>query len=566
MQYMKSHNRQNGATLLAIMFVLVVSASYVLVSKLNAASRQYGQQSSRSNVLNEAKAALIGYALNYPEYHAGVGPGRLPCPDTTNNGSAVGNCTGATTGRFPFRTVGLETEDFRDQHGERLWYRVANNYRSYSVGGPQVNSELAGDFTVDATSDIVAVIFAPGEPLGAQDRDADSLDVANYLEDDNADTDDIFVTRASGDFNDRLVFITRQELMQAVERRVLGEVQQSIEQYQTTYNSFPWLSPFASSDYKGVSDTYQGRIPYHVASDNTGYTTTINISWDLSSASIYQYSGGTSVAESCIRTTNCGADDPFGAIDEIPLSADCAWSSDAANSKNIVDCTTDASGSWSEVSRFSVDTLSRRRYVLRRSPVLNYTADSMVVTDASTSDLGVRTRTLTKANFSLTNSSNSDVLWVIDYQRACVGCSWGFVDYAYAIINSSTVIDSMSLEVPYDLDVDDDELPQWFVDDGWEEQIYVAYASGETLPGDVTAGQDCNSLGTSCLSVTVNGSTTSNIRAVAVSAGSDLTGSRPSTALTDYLESDNSNTDDVFLKDTFSTTYNDQTRIISVAP
>ena len=41
--------------------------------------------------------------------------------------------------------------------------------------------------------------------------------------------------------------------------------------------------------------------------------------------------------------------------------------------------------------------------------------------------------------------------------------------------------------IQYDIDVDNDELPSWFVDNGWHALIYLAYASGETLPGDTTA-------------------------------------------------------------------------------
>ena len=56
-------------------------------------------------VLQEAKQALLQYAYNYP-VTAGNGPGRLPCPDTNNNGipNATAFCGGENgiVGRFPW--------------------------------------------------------------------------------------------------------------------------------------------------------------------------------------------------------------------------------------------------------------------------------------------------------------------------------------------------------------------------------------------------------------------------------------------------------------------------------
>jgi len=40
-----------------------------------------------TRVLNEAKQALLQFAYNYPVTNPGSGPGRLPCPDTNNNGT-----------------------------------------------------------------------------------------------------------------------------------------------------------------------------------------------------------------------------------------------------------------------------------------------------------------------------------------------------------------------------------------------------------------------------------------------------------------------------------------------
>ena len=123
--------------------------------------------------------------------------------------------------------------------------------------------------------------------------------------------------------------------------------------------------------------------------------------------------------------------------------------------------------------------------------------------------------------------------------------------------------------IQYDIDIDNDELPEWFVANDWQNLVYVAYASGEPLPGDTTAGQDCVSLATSCITVNINGIATNNVRAAVISAGVDLTPGtvRPNGTLADYFDSENSNpVDDSFVKNRITAIYNDQTRIVSTAP
>ena len=238
--------RETGAALLAFMLVFVVGASYILVSDLNANVKKYVRQGSSARVLSEAKSALIGYAVNYPESHPGQGPGYLPCPDINNSGSAGGSCSlsgGTTIGRLPFKT--LEISNLRDHVGERLWYAVSDNYKNNPKTLPALNSESPGNFTLDGRGDIVAVIFAPGSPVASQNRTGAGINsVANYLEGDNADGDNSFVSDASGQFDDQVVAITRDELMSAVEQRVINQIRTVFKEYYATYGAYPWLAPF----------------------------------------------------------------------------------------------------------------------------------------------------------------------------------------------------------------------------------------------------------------------------------------------------------------------------------
>jgi len=241
-------HRQCGAALLVFMLILIVGAGYLFLGKLNGHYSPWARTPDTYAALKQAKAALIGYAVSYPDrINAAKGPGYLPCPDRDNDGllTTEGSCSqagGTNIGRFPWKYLG--TDELRDSSGARLWYAVSNNYRFNPQLEP-LNSETPGQFTLDGAGDIVAVLIAPGEALSGQNRDTGPNAAGNYLEDDNADLDTAFVSRAAGAFNDRVMTITRQELMQAVERRVLAEAGNAIENYRTSYGRYPWLSPYA---------------------------------------------------------------------------------------------------------------------------------------------------------------------------------------------------------------------------------------------------------------------------------------------------------------------------------
>jgi len=276
----------SGAVLLALMLIIITASSFVLITRLNANIQiAQGEQGTRS-ALKIAKQALIGYAVTYPDkVNPQEGPGYLPCPDTNKDGisesddlNADGipdnNCDTAIlrVGRLPYET--LELEELRDSSGQRLWYVISDQFQNDQNKITPLNSESpsSAQLNVDTIGDIVAVIIAPGKPLDTQSRDSSdntiSTEISSYLEGDNADISTTaklqsYVTTlgssydksADGErdpsnddalvFNDQLILITRQELMSAVEKRVLGEVSQILTQYNTTYGAYPWLTPFA---------------------------------------------------------------------------------------------------------------------------------------------------------------------------------------------------------------------------------------------------------------------------------------------------------------------------------
>lgn len=276
-----SFNTQTGAALLALVLIIVIASSYFLATKLNV-NLTLTQQSEETGVaLNIAKNALIGYALSYPDLvNVNDGPGYLPCPDGDNDGSTdVGGCSlsaGSSIGRFPYKT--LESEDLRDGRGERLWYVVSDNFRNNPKMIP-LNSETAGsssgDMTVNGYTNIAAVIFAAGAPVNTQNRSVTNQNIfTHYIEATFFDSDgDSIIDRIDTATTDRFILLTKDELMQVVEKRVLGEVSRILVTYSNEYGAYPWLSTFV--DPKTDAKRLRGS-----ASNTSSATTLIDSSTD----------------------------------------------------------------------------------------------------------------------------------------------------------------------------------------------------------------------------------------------------------------------------------------------
>ncbi|MCC7413899.1 MAG: hypothetical protein IT495_19955 [Gammaproteobacteria bacterium] len=242
--------RERGAVLLAVMLIFITGAAYFLLEDLNAATRQAAREQQTAAALSMAKQGLIAYAVSYPDrVNADSGPGYLPCPDIDNDGDAEGTCADAgptnfTVGRLPWQT--LELSDPVDGSGERLWYALSENYRYGPNKLVPLNSETPGLLSVDAATDIVAVLIAPGAPVANQDtRNSAPNQRSNYLEGTNADGDRAFASNDGGEFNDRVLVLSRAELMAAVERRVLNDVATVLRRYNSTHAAYPWLAPFS---------------------------------------------------------------------------------------------------------------------------------------------------------------------------------------------------------------------------------------------------------------------------------------------------------------------------------
>ena len=315
---------QRGAALLILRSIFTMAVMFALVTGLNRSTASLARERDlkTNKALAEAKAALLTYAVTYGDdfTHANPIPGYLPCPElaaTSNSeGVASSSCGVALVsqiGRFPWRSLGLGP--LRDGSGECLWYAVSGTYKNSPNGvttsattSNMMNWDTTGQFAVKAAdgsyiagsaattpddSFAVAVIFAPGGALGTQDRSTPAaqrppsasptwvsacggnytaaayLDTASGINNSTVSALASAVTtfiagRASDSFNDKLMYITRADIWNAVKKRsdftaglraLTRRAAECIALYGTQNSSgltdmrLPWASPTALTNY-----------------------------------------------------------------------------------------------------------------------------------------------------------------------------------------------------------------------------------------------------------------------------------------------------------------------------
>lgn len=180
----RSLARQRGAALLLFALLFLIAGIGYFLSRVGD-SGLASRSALTSNGLEQARAALIGYAATYRDTHPNEMFGFLPCPDTNNDGNAEANCNDTNEvviGRLPYKTLGIAAP--RDSTGECLWYAVGH-FKNAPTPGPKtqpLNWDTPGHFRIvdqdgkelakpdDLFGGAAAVIFAPGPPLTTQNR------------------------------------------------------------------------------------------------------------------------------------------------------------------------------------------------------------------------------------------------------------------------------------------------------------------------------------------------------------------------------------------------------------
>jgi hypothetical protein len=601
----KSQKQQSGAAVLAFMLVLITGTSYILLNRLNNYSN-YARDTQSHIALLEAKRALLSYAMNYPELRSPTvkGPGYLPCPDQNNNGNPTNCGTSVTTtlrlGRLPFRILGLT--DLQESGGERLWYAVSDNFKNTLSNDTVLNSEKTGLISVDGVNDIVAVIIAPGAPVGAQSGRT-SNDPADYLEDVNAvASSGTFVTSSAAEFNDQLVTITRQELMAAVEKRVLGEVISTLNSYREDPDknddvngidpncpvatpdcddAYPWLTPYAdpsTSIFKSEVGTRKGHIAFHWADDpdsvvvGTGlniagrnpFSTPVSWSWNIDAGTaVFDDSPDGTVTQDCIENIDCN-DGVFPVITELqsPSNVDCTWvDKDTSDCTSAVTITRTVAYDYSGGLCPSGGTLTRTYTVNFPSYQGTSTINLPTSTSIRTRDVGLNGSLPDQSSFITIEDVYTGQIWFF----FCFNLTFQTGSASISLDNTITTGSISTNGIKYDIDVDNDELPEWFVKNEWHKQVYISYTSG-LEPGSTT---NCVP-GTDCLNVSVHRpygvQTNNDIEALVVmTAGMPLsspTQTRPSANLSDYFEDINAIDDYSFEQSEITSSFNDQIRMI----
>lgn len=264
-RYRLARTKQRGAVLMVMLVVMIVGMAAMLAGALGGATSKNARQGKTADALVQARDALIGYALK-----DGNRPGELPCPDVNGDGSTKmnedyggGGACFQYLGRLPWKTLGLPEP--RDGGNEPLWYALSADFRAGSTA--MLNSDTHGQLSIAghiSQGNAAAIVFAPGMPLTAQVRGAAGANtVANYLEGDNANGDNVYAAHLSDDlFNDTLLAIQADQLFQPIEKRIAREARTCLEHYAAASGGkYPWAVPVSSTlTYAGAVDTYFGRI------------------------------------------------------------------------------------------------------------------------------------------------------------------------------------------------------------------------------------------------------------------------------------------------------------------
>lgn len=290
-----------GAALLVMLLIVFLAFSSLLLSSTSQTALHTEKQKKTQEALSKAKESLIAWSVlqgdleENPENDKYPRPGTLPCPDNNfigkaNSGNETGSCSAAgntSLGRFPWRTLG--TGPLQDADGNILWYAVSDNFRRPGLANAAINSDTKGTlalYAADGTTlltpageELAAIIFAPGPPLGGQDRANQPDAAASHLETafgkNNRSASGPFiagpVTDAQGNLiaNDLVIGITARELIAAIEKRALNEAQTALAKFASA-NGGKYPNPAAATGANCTStvSNVKSSIPL-CASDST---------------------------------------------------------------------------------------------------------------------------------------------------------------------------------------------------------------------------------------------------------------------------------------------------------
>ena len=428
---------------------------------------------------------------------------------------------------------------------------------------------------------VAAVLIMPGSPVATESRTQRRTPIApgqpsDYLDDikiplgcttgcityDNAGLSNVFVsiphdavyplTAADSSkrgqkvpFNDSLIYVTIDEVMPYIERRVVGEMSQSVNAFKATANvgNYPWLAPFTvapatSTSFYAQPNVFFGIFPFMTDFKNgtSGYYYATDFNWSLPGAS------ETKTPTACIHIQTSPniyirrsvETDSFLSSAASPSKGQCQW-----KGLKSVDCS-------------YVDTSTIPRVVS------SYASSANCVASTGSSPSSITFTRSIQATFSLNTSDCSNPVGTIssplvDVNRWAYTCPTAYTLAAGTVLVTDTLasyapasgtpvasptvgaisiagnVTGLTISNMRYLPI----LPNWYIDNLWYKTGFGALA-----PSFAPApGTPC---GVGVASLTVG--TSSGVKALVMQAGKFLGGGanpRPSAAITDYLEGSN---------------------------
>ena len=444
-------------------------------------------------------------------------------------------------GRLPWRTLGLSGESFseNDAPGQMPWYAVSGNL-AFQLCLEHLNSDIiaftyAGYICPAPTSlpypwltvrdargsvlsnRVAAVIIVPGPALNGQSRppapnlagpnqylDTATVTVTSVTADcpappctftfSNADLDNDFIQAdPSATFNDRLIYITIDELMAKIEDRAGQEIRASVQRFHDQYGSYPWLAPHGdptvAANYAAVVGTRVGLIPFH----KIGQEFATDFSWRITGGP--PDTSGT-VDANAVRNTP---------LNLVVSNGKCVWTN-----MKTVNCTGEI--------------LNPQPGVAKRVVQIEYPAGwtNPVATPFAATATTFTTRQVVRPAGSFAACLTTSLIRCVivrDYDAA-----GGLIGDGSLRAGSGSLITSGIRLYP--------EFPEWVTDNHWHE-----FALGAIGPGWVAGG----GAACPCLSTNLDGNPErSDVKFLVMMAGGLLAGQiRPSASANDYFDSAN---------------------------
>ncbi|NOS98483.1 MAG: hypothetical protein HOP25_08445 [Methylotenera sp.] len=348
--------RQKGAALIFMAFILGLGAAAYVLKTYNSEAAKAKRDEKSAISLVMAKEALLAYSIS--RTGAGERPGNMPRPDyfassespANYDGDADGGCLDYSKppnglplisstenmrclGRLPWRTLGMSiaSPTQNDGVGNMPWYAVSANltapacitalnssilsmpYTGY-VCGSATNLPYPWLTVKDNLGNIIsnrvaAVLLMPNAILSGQARPVTPLaGITNYLEAGNSDFDNEFTVATDLNMNDKLVYITIDELMAAVSRRVSSDISILLNKYNKKNTHFPYAAPLGSSLNNFISSgvAKKGMVPVDIT-DTCSSTPTTNCNLQPIASIAFTRVSGTAWASDTGACTRSGA-------------------------------------------------------------------------------------------------------------------------------------------------------------------------------------------------------------------------------------------------------------------